>query len=270
MSPKLFQKINFSFFEWCQFHGTLQEFWLHCHGLYVVVMVVVPRTWVPVTSSSNPFNLHTHPFPVVCRNMSRSNLTVVCSYQYISLPHTTSSCPCLPINWWTITLVTELHLSCSCVAQLSRLLPPAHAQQGWIPGGLRGIPGRSIRIPSNGCTARLLPTLLRPRSHPYRVRQKQNGIWGRFFSLLSFFHVDPKSFPSWPPSNRCKQQSRSSPSISYTIHHFPSHFSLWFLLAYLTPTSTYIIPTMISPTPFVRSMTLIRVPAFSASHFSWT
>lgn len=88
-------------------------------------------------------------------------------------------------------------LSSTCgvlVAQLPWLLSPAHAQQGWIPGGLHGIPGCALRRTGHGSTARFLPTVLRSRPHTYRIRQKQNGCRGRFTCLCLLVSL----FASYP------------------------------------------------------------------------
>lgn len=91
---------------------------------------------------------------------------------------------------------SALSLSSTCgvlVAQLSWLLSPAHAQQGWIPGRLHGIPGRALCCTSHGCTTRLLSTLLRSRPNSYRVRQKQNGCRGRLFAFAQKMLFQPRT-----------------------------------------------------------------------------
>lgn len=123
----------------------------------------------------------------------------------ISPPYSLTGAACysvLLLTWWGFVLSnahfecvipappvvsrSALTLSSTCgvlVAQLSWLLSPAHAQQGWIPGGLHGIPGCALCCTSHGCTTRFLPSLLRSRPHSYRVRQKQNGCRGRLFAF---------------------------------------------------------------------------------------
>lgn len=74
---------------------------------------------------------------------------------------------------------------CSC-AQLPWLLSPAHAQQGWIPSDICGIPRRALRCTSYGCSARFLPSLLRSRRHSHWICQNENGCRGRsILPLLS-------------------------------------------------------------------------------------
>lgn len=99
--------------------------------------------------------------------------------------------PCITLTSkyiaWSMPFLTctllSLSLSLVC-AQFPWLLPPPHAHQGRVPGRLHRVSRCTFCCAGHEHPSGLLPALLRPWCHSYRVRQKQNG-WGWLFPNLT-------------------------------------------------------------------------------------
>lgn len=135
----------------------------------ITCMMVANKT--KMVKSNRPTPLHQYPVAPAMYNPSLIQLSdVLASYPRITL---TSKYIAWSMPFLTCTLLS-LSLSLVC-AQFPWLLPSPHAHQGRVPGRLRRVPRCTFCCAGHDHPSGLLPALLRPWCHSYRVRQKQNG-----------------------------------------------------------------------------------------------
>ena len=223
MSPILFQNINISFFEWCQFYGTLQKSWLHCHGLYVVVMIVVPRTWVPVISNFDPVNLHTPPPSSVSQHKSQQlNSSLLVS---IRLTPSRPVIPTVPsdklMNYHTRTL------SCTSRVLVLHSFPGFCRLRMHNKGGspVAFVEYQDARFASQVMAALQGSFLLSSDRGPIRIEYAKSKMASEVgFSLFCLFSTLTRSRSRVDlHPNRCRQQlvflNHSSLFLTSTIFH---------------------------------------------------